>query len=331
MRKILVTGGAGFIGSYLVNRLSRENYIFVLDNFSSGTGLLLKKNENVKIVNSNLNKNILNYLIGKSDVVVHLASLVGVDVTIKNFKGVIQNLKNTVIITDLCKKYNKPIVYASSSDVYGLLGLIKRKKFKEDDLLVFQNSQRWNYAKVKSLEENYIKIKNIPYIIFRIFNTYGFGVDLKRPSRVFSSFLYSIIFHKPLIIYGDGNQKRAFCYIDDLVNGFILGINFVLKNHCRETFNIGNDKEIYSINQLKNIMISEAKKLKIIKQNLPVLYLPLEERGAKFIDIEFRQPDLSKIKKVLGYTPKISLREGVRLSLKNALKYKNKWKRILNS
>lgn len=327
--KILITGGAGFIGSYLSNALSQNNFVFILDDFSSGTGLLLKKNSNIKIYRSEINKDILENIVKNVDLIIHLASIVGVDITIKNFKKVIQNLKNTLILTKIAQKYNKPIIFSSSSDVYGLLGIFKKKSFKEDDFFVFEFSNRWNYAHVKCLEENVIRLSNLPFIIFRIFNTYGFGVDLKKPSRVFASFLYSIIFKKPITIFGRGNQKRAFCYVDDTVKGFILGVKYLIKNKCKETFNIGNDKEIYSINELKDLMIKIAKKLKILHEDIDVIYLPTKERGDIFTDIEFRKPDLSKIKNILGYEPKIDLKTGIELSFKKALKFKNKWIKLL--
>lgn len=263
--------------------------------------------------------------------IIHLASIVGVDVTIKNFDKVILNLKNTLLLTNLSKKHNKPIIFSSSSDVYGLLGIFKKRAFKEDDFLVFEFSNRWNYAHIKSLEENAIRLSGLPFIIFRVFNTYGFGVDLKKPSRVFSNFLYSIIFKKPLIIYGKGNQKRAFCYIDDTIRGFILGVNYLVKTNCREIFNIGNDKEICTLNNLKDLMLKTAKKMGILKEEIPVLYLPIEKRGDIFTDIEFRRPDLTKIKKILGYKPEINLKKGIVLSFKKALKFKKAWLKVLQS
>lgn len=332
-KKILITGGAGFIGSYLTNSLSgdKNNFIFVLDDFSSGTDLLLKKSSNIKVYKSTIKKDILEKITKNVDLIVHLASIVGVDVTIKNFKRVIQNLKNTLILTNIAKKYNKPIIFSSSSDIYGLLGVYKEKDFKEDDYLIFESSSRWNYAHIKCLEEEAIKLSNLPFIIFRIFNTYGFGMDLKKPSRVFSNFLYSIIFQKPIVIYGDGNQKRSFCYVDDTVRGFILGINYLMKNKCKEILNIGNNQEICSVNNLKDKMIKIAKKLNILTKELEVRYLPVKERGVIFTDIEFRKPDLSKIKKMLSYEPKINLDKGIELSFKKAIKFKNKWLKLLKS
>ncbi len=286
MVNILVTGGAGFIGSALVKKLSLNNSynIIVVDNLITGfkSNLSINKKNFFKIDINNFDDISKIFKKYKFEYVFHFAALVGVQRTQKKPLQVLKDIRGFENIFSLSSKYKiKRIFFSSSSEVYG------------EPVTIPQNEEttplnsRIPYAIVKNLGESfcktYLKEKKLSYTIFRFFNTYG-----KKQSAdfVISKFIKQAKFNKPIKIYGDGKQKRTFCYIDDTIEVILNCLkNNLYKN---DIINIGSDKEV-SMNELAKIIIKKTKsKSKIIHIK------PLKEG-----DMRRRKPDITKMKNII--------------------------------
>jgi len=298
MKKILVTGGAGFIGSSLVDKLLLKNYfIIIADDLSTGNLNNIKKNKKSKFIKCDVNdfnqiKKIFNNY--KIDYVFHFAACVGVIRTINNPIKVLNDIDGLKNIFFLSSKYKiKRIFFSSSSEVYG-----EGFKIPQNETTTPLNS-RLPYAVVKNIGESFCKSYNqeykLNYTIFRFFNTYG---PKQTENFVVSLFIKAALKNKNLTIYGKGNQSRTFCYIDDTIEAIMN--SFEKRIYINDIVNIGNDK-ITSINELakKIINITNSKsKIKKIK--------PLKEG-----DMFQRQPEISKMKKLLNRRL-TSLEQGIR-------------------
>ncbi|MBS4536517.1 SDR family oxidoreductase [Clostridium sp. D2Q-14] len=301
MRTILVTGGAGFIGSHIVDRLIENgDKVIIIDNLSTG------KKENINTRAIFYNKDIRDKDISeifeneKPEYLIHHAAQINVQQSIQNpvLDGDI-NILGTINLLENCRKYNiKKVIYASSAAVYGepeYLGIDENHPIKPIS----------NYGISKLTPEHYIKvyseIYNIRYNILRYANAYGIRQDPDGEGGVVSIFMNRILNKKSPKIFGDGNHTRDFIYVDDIVEANILA----LVNGDNEKINIGTGKSI-SIRKLFEIMNS------IIGYNLEVEYdIPREG------DIRHSYFNINKSKDSLGWEPKYSLEEG----LKNTIKY----------
>lgn len=307
MKKIIVTGGAGFIGSHLTIKLLNLGYkVTVLDNFNTGKKINLKsveKNKNLKIVKADIRneKKISKYFKG-IDCVVHLAAIAEIVPSIENPEDYFTtNVNGTLNILKLLNKYNiKKIVYAASSSCYGI-----PKKFPTNEDAII--SPEYPYALTKYMGEELIthwaKVYGINFISLRLFNVYG---PKSRTSgtygAVFGVFLAQKLANKPFTVVGDGSQKRDFVYVDDVVNAFVKSIKSKAKN---QIFNIGSDKA-YSINYLVSLL--KGKKIYIRKRP--------GEPDCTFADI-------TKAKKILQWKPKYDLKKGVNKLLLDISHWKN--------
>lgn len=306
-RKILVTGGAGFIASSLAEKLAedKENLVVVLDNLSTGNIDKLSHNsDNLRFIKADVNKyvEIMEVMLSyQFHYVFHYAAMVGVLRTQKNPIGVLDDIKGIENICRLSKNIGvRRVFYASSSEVYG-----EPVEFPQNVHTTPLNS-RIPYAIVKNLGEAFLKSYQkefgLNYTIFRFFNTYG---PKQSKDFVISKFLYAALNNHDITIYGDGSQTRTFCYIDDNIEACTkIAYNDLFIN---EVVNIGNSIET-SINELAEIIIRLTKsKSKII--NVP----PLAEG-----DMKRRCPDNSDMLKVLN-RKLISLEDGIRKILKTGL------------
>lgn len=306
-RKILVTGGAGFIASSLAEKLAedKENLVVVLDNLSTGNiDKLSHDSDNLRFIKADVNKyvEIMEVmLLYQFHYVFHYAAMVGVLRTQKNPIGVLDDIKGIENICRLSKNIGvRRVFYASSSEVYG-----EPVEFPQNAHTTPLNS-RIPYAIVKNLGEAFLKSYQkefgLNYTIFRFFNTYG---PKQSKDFVISKFLYAALNNHDITIYGDGSQTRTFCYIDDNIEACTkIAYNDLFIN---EVVNIGNSIET-SINELAEIIIRLTKsKSKII--NVP----PLAEG-----DMKRRCPDNSDMLKVLN-RKLISLEDGIRKILKTGL------------
>lgn len=306
-RKILVTGGAGFIASSLAEKLAedKENLVVVLDNLSTGNiDKLSHDSDNLRFIKADVNKyvEIMEVMLSyQFHYVFHYAAMVGVLRTQKNPVGVLDDIKGIENICRLSKNIGvRRVFYASSSEVYG-----EPVEFPQNAHRTPLNS-RIPYAIVKNLGEAFLKSYQkefgLNYTIFRFFNTYG---PKQSKDFVISKFLYAALNNHDITIYGDGSQTRTFCYIDDNIEACTkIAYNDLFIN---EVVNIGNSIET-PINELAEIIIRLTKsKSKII--NVP----PLAEG-----DMKRRCPDNSDMLKVLN-RKLISLEDGIGKILKTGL------------
>jgi UDP-glucuronate decarboxylase len=288
MKKILITGGAGNIGSSLAAALANnpDNQIVVVDNLLTGDiNKLPKKRENIIFIKADVNdfRDISSIMLSyKFDYVFHYAAVVGVARTLKNPKMVLDDIEGIKNILNLSKNSNvKKVFYSSSSEVYG--EPVEIPQFEDTTPL----NSRLPYAIVKNLGEAFIRSYQqefgLNYTIFRFFNTYG---PNQSTDFVIAKFIDSAINNKDISIYGDGSQTRTFCYIDDNLETVerILSEDLL----TNEVLNIGSDKEISILNLAEKVITLLNSKSKIV-------FLPPLAEG----DMTRRKPDIEKMMKVL--------------------------------
>jgi len=312
--KIIITGGAGFIGSSLARRLlSQGHIVYVIDNLS--TGLLsniydLQDNKDFIFIEEDILKYTdLSMLVQQCDIIYHLAASVGAELVEENPISAIEiNLHGTELILRLICKYNKRIIFLSTSEVYGKGVKIP---FEEEDDKILGNlkESRWGYAYSKSLGEilcfSYYKKYGTRVTIIRPFNTIGKN-QVETYGMVVPRFVRQAVFGKNITVQGDGEQTRCFGYVTDVVKG-IMDLSFAQKS-IGEVYNIGDDREI-SINAL-------AQKIKTMAQsNSDIVHLPYNSVFRKN-QKERRVPSLKKIQKCINYIPSISLEEGLEKIIK---------------
>jgi UDP-glucose 4-epimerase len=299
-KKSIVTGGAGFIGSNLVDRLVKEGHkVIVLDNFISGkkSNLLHHKKTNVQIINLDISKNInLNKYFKGADYVFHLAGLAEIAPSFKNPKKYfINNTLGTLNILEAAKKIKiKKFIYAASSSCYGIPKIVPTKETDNIDT-------KHPYALTKFLGEElvlkYAYIYGMPNISFRFFNVYGPRLNTESTyGAVFGNFLKQKKNKKPLTVVGNGMQKRDFIYVDDLIDAFLKITKSNLKN---KIYNLGSGKET-SINKITSLI--GGKKIFIPKRS--------GEPNRSCANI-------LKIKRDTNWRPKISIEEGVKRLFKS--------------
>ncbi|MGG3926633.1 NAD-dependent epimerase/dehydratase family protein [Metabacillus fastidiosus] len=320
--RILVTGGAGYIGSHLVERLLENGHsVISLDNLSTGRkdylNDVLTHPKHEFVYGSALDRTLLNDLLDKCDAVYHLAAVLGVKNTVENPLKVIEgNIDATRNILELAFPRKIKVIFSSTSEVYGKN---ENLPFYEDSdrVLGSASKHRWCYATAKALDEHlcfaYMD-KGLPIVILRYFNSYGPKALATQYGGVIPKFISAALENKPLYVYGDGTQTRCFTFIDDTVDGTILSLNY----EKSDVFNIGNNKSI-SINELA-IKIKE-----LTNSSSSIIHIPYEQAyGKGYEDTPSRIPDLSKVKKNLNYDPKISIDEGLKRTIKWYKNYKNK-------
>ena len=291
MNKILITGGAGFIGRELANYISNDinNYILIVDNLSTGDIKKIPKKGNVRFIKCDVNnrQGISEIMLAHHfDYVFHYAAMVGVNRTQKNPTKVLQDIDGIRNILELSKNTNvKRVFFSSSSEVYG-----EPVEFPQNEETTPLNS-RLPYAIVKNVGEAYLKSfqkeYGLDYTIFRFFNTYG---SCQSRDFVISKFLSAALQNKDITIYGDGSQTRTFCYINDNIEATVA-IAFRNK-HINEIVNIGSAKET-SIKELASLIIE------MTHSKSKIIYLPPLKEG----DMTRRKPDNSKMVKILGREP----------------------------
>lgn len=307
MKKILITGGAGFIGSCLAEKLARdpENHLVIVDDLTSGDleKVPHSKHDNIRFIKADVNvfEDISNIFFSfQPDYVFHYAALVGVKRTLANPVKVLNDVSGIKNLLNLSKSTGvKRIYYSSSSEVYG--EPVELPQHEETTPL----NSRLPYAIVKNIGEAYLKSYKqefgLDYTIFRFFNTYG---PKQSKEFVISKFLNRALKNADIEIYGDGSQTRTFCYIDDNVEATA---NAFYKNlFVNDVVNIGSDSEFTILELAKAIIKVTGSKSKIV--HLP----PLPEG-----DMTRRQPDASKMKQLLQ-KPFLPLEEGLRNILKDS-------------
>jgi UDP-glucose 4-epimerase len=304
--KVFVTGGAGFIGTYLVKSLNELGHdVVVFDNFSHSNDLFLKNNKNVTCIKGDiLNQNQLSKSIIKSDIVIHLAAQIDVERSIHDPKETFDiNVKGTENLLLSCVE-NKisNFIAISSAAVYGhAKNHSVEENFSMNPISPYGESKLMMEKKITQYSNDY----NLNCLCLRLFNVYGKG-QTDGYAGVITKFLEKIQNLEPLEIFGDGNQSRDFIYISDVINAIILSIKKI-ENKRGDCYNIGTEISI-SINELAKLMI------KLFSKNLEIIHVP-SKKG----DILFSKASMKKTKNELDFMPKTSLNEGL-MSLSKNLK-----------
>lgn len=305
--KILVTGGAGFIGSHLCERLVFEgHHVSVIDNFSTGRASNLAELSNSSnftlTEGSILDSRILNPLVNNADYVFHLAAAVGVFNIVNNpLASLVTNIRGTENVLEAAHSTKTPVFITSSSEVYGK-NISDSLKEDDDRILGSPVTLRWSYSEAKAIDESlayaYFVEKQLETRIVRFFNTVG-PRQLGAYGMVVPRFVMAALRNEPITIYGDGNQTRCFAHVYDVIDA-VCAIAFA-DNTIGKVINIGNDFEI-SINELAQKVITET------NSNSKVVYVPYAEAyGDGFEDMERRVPNITLINQLIGWKPKRDL------------------------
>ena len=299
--RVLITGGAGFIGSYLCEAyLSRGDEVYVIDNLSTGSLVNIEPFSRHPLFHfvhdTILNRDIMLELTGICDVIAHLAAAVGVKLIIDEpLESIHTNIVGTEIVLELANKFRKKTFIASTSEVYGRNSQVP---LHETDARIYGSTHiaRWSYAATKAMDEflalAYYRTKQLPIIIARFFNTVG-PRQTGRYGMVIPRFVVQALRNEPITVFGDGNQTRNFTYVGDVVRGIVGLIDE--PRAIGDIFNVGGDGEI-SINDLA------ARVKSITRSASPILHVPYDEAYQEgFEDMERRVPDISKIADLIGY------------------------------
>ena len=310
--KVLITGGAGFIGSHLAERMLKDGHeVFVFDDMSTGdldNVHHLEGNEKFHMkVGSVLDREALEPLFAEADLVYHLAAAVGVNYVIENpLHALTTNIRGTEIVLELANRKKTRVLIASTSEVAGKKN--GKALFSEDDdrLLGPTTVTRWNYSTSKAVDEMlglaYWREKKLPVVIVRFFNVIG---PRQSPNygMVVPRFVKQALLGHPITVYNDGEQKRCFTDIEDAIDGLMdLGVH---PDAPGEIFNLGGNAETNEIS-IKSL----AGKVKdLTESDSPIEYVPYEKAFAKgsYEDLNYRVPDLTKIRSYTGYDPSVSL------------------------
>lgn len=309
MERFLITGGCGFIGSYLCEELIKQNKnVIVIDDLSTGSLkniLNLIKHPNFSIfIDTILNQYMIEELIKKVDFVFHLAAVVGVKKVMENpIDSIIVNIEGTYNVLKFCAKHRKKVLITSTSEVYGKNINVP---FSEDADIVIGSpkKKRWSYACTKAIDEflsfAFSEEYGLPVIIVRLFNTVG-PRQTGRYGMVIPRFVKQALSGNDITVFGDGEQSRCFIHIKDVIN-FLLEL--IEKDESYgEVFNIGSNEEL-KIKELAFLVKEMAKsnsKIKFIK--------PEEVYNSGFEDMTRRIPDLTKIKKLIRFEPEYTIKE----------------------
>lgn len=305
--KILITGGAGFIGSHLAEALLEGgDEVWVIDNLSTGRLENLDKviqNPRFHLtVETIMNEKVMEELISKVDQIYHLAAAVGVKLIMdKPLETIETNVRGTEIVLQIANKYKRKVLIASTSEIYG--NHVEHTLSENDNRILGPvMKRRWAYASSKTLDEflalAYSLEKKLPVVIARIFNTVG-PRQVGQYGMVLPNFVQAALLGKPIRVYGDGKQSRSFNHVSDTVAALIGLMNEPKAEG--DVFNVGNGEEI-TIEDL-------AKKVQKMTHSLsPIEYISYEVAyGTGFEDMKRRTPNIKKIQTLIGYTPRMSL------------------------
>ena len=303
--KYLVTGGAGFIGSYLVEKLmARGDQVVVFDNLSTGSASNLSGIKNkIKFEQGDiLNKEAVDKLVSESDFVVHLAAALGVfNIVNKPLESLKTNLQGSEVVLEACDKYRKPVLIASTSEIYGKNDKVPLNE-EDDRIIGHPLKSRWSYSEAKAVDESlayfYYLENKLPIRIIRFFNTVG-PRQVGHYGMVVPRFVSAALKNEPLSVYGSGDQIRCFCHVNDAVQALLLAMDS--EKAVGEVYNVGNNQQISIIELAKKVIELTGSSSTIEK----IAYDKAYPEG--FEDMQRRVPDISKIKQVLGWTPEINI------------------------
>ena len=303
--KYLITGGAGFIGSHLAEKLiARGDQVNVFDNLSTGSASNLSEiRSQVEFEQGDIqDKALIDRLVANSDYVVHLAAALGVfNIVDKPLESLKTNLQGSEIVLEAADKYKKPVLIASTSEVYGKNDKVPLNE-EDDRIIGHPLKSRWSYSEAKAVDESlayfYYLENKLPVRIVRFFNTVG-PRQVGNYGMVVPRFVSAALKNQPLQVYGNGDQIRCFCHVDDAVRALLLVVDS--DKAVGEVFNVGNNQQI-------SIMELARKVIEITDSKSTIEKVAYEEAYPEgFEDMQRRVPDISKIKRVLDWAPEINL------------------------
>jgi UDP-glucose 4-epimerase len=313
--RILVTGGAGFIGSNLVDTLMEQGHeVTVLDNLSVGKVSNIEHHldsDRFHFVNGSiLDLSTLERLVRQTDLVYHLAAVVGVKYVVEDpLQGIITNVRGTENVLELAFKYWAKTVVASSSEIYGKSDQVPLGE-DSDRLLGPTTVNRWSYSDAKAIDEYFALAyaqKGLPVSVVRYFNAYGPRLDPRGYGSVIAKFITQALIGKPLTVYDDGEQTRCFTYVRDAVEGTMRAAT--VREAAGQVFNIGSNREM-TINQLAALIVE------LTDSASEVVHLPYAEAyGPDFEETRRRVPDVSRAREFLDFETPTSFREGLKRTI----------------
>ncbi|MDO8732885.1 MAG: GDP-mannose 4,6-dehydratase [Actinomycetota bacterium] len=307
--RTLVTGGAGFIGSHLVDRLVEQgDSVVILDDLSTG------RHENIRqhadnpqvefILGSILKADVVDAAMANVERVFHLAAAVGVNLIVQRpLESLATNVRGSDIVLEKCHKYGRKVLVTSTSEIYGK-NTSDALNEEDDRILGSPLKSRWSYSAAKSIEEvlayGYWSEKGLPTVIARLFNTVG-PRQVGQYGMVVPRLVDQALRNAPITVFGDGTQTRCFCHVGDSVTA-LIGL---MENREAEgrVFNVGNAKEISMMNLARAIREQ-------LGSDSEITLVPYEQAyGAGFEDMQRRRPDLSRIFELLGWEPQLTLEQ----------------------
>jgi len=307
--RVLITGGAGFIGSHLSEAyLQRGDEVFVIDDLSTGS---IENIRHLKdharfhyTIDSIHNQPVTAELVDQCDVIFHLAAAVGVKLIVESpVRTIENNVHGTEVVLSLANKKKKKVLVASTSEVYGLSAEVP---FREDGNLVMgaTNKGRWSYACSKAIDEflalAYWREKKLPTIVVRLFNTVG-PRQTGQYGMVIPTFVKQALAGRPITVYGSGKQSRCFCYVGDVVGALVRLMD--AEDSVGEVFNIGSNQEISILDLAKRVK-------ELTDSDSEIVFVPYDEAYEEgFEDMPRRIPDTSKVNKLVGFKPEKRLDE----------------------
>ena len=311
--RILVTGGAGYIGSHLVDRLVHLNHeVTVIDDLSTGNLTNLQAvHSDIRFVEATiLDADIVDTLVAGADVVFHLAAAVGVGHIIEQpLRSLVINTKGAENVITACVKHDRKLLLASTSEIYGKTA---KMPMSEDDDRVLGSTTiaRWGYSTAKAIDEHLALAHaqhGLRMSIVRYFNSYGPRLDPRGYGSVVANLMRQAIDNEPLTVHGDGSQTRCFTYVDDTVEG-TLRAALDLRGEG-QIFNVGNDHETSIIDLATTIIAMTG-------SSSAVQHISYEQRfGKGFEDTKRRIPDVQRARTVLDFNAGISLQDGLQRTL----------------
>ena len=311
--RTLVTGGAGYIGSHLVDRLVHLNHeVTVIDDLSTGNLTNLEAvHSDIRFVEATiLDADIVDTLVGDADVVFHLAAAVGVGHIIEQpLRSLVINTKGAENVITACVKHDRKLLLASTSEIYGKTA---KMPMSEDDDRVLGSTTiaRWGYSTAKAIDEHLALAHaehGLRMSIVRYFNSYGPRLDPRGYGSVVANLMRQAIDNEPLTVHGDGSQTRCFTYVDDTVEG-TLRAALDLRGEGK-IFNVGNDHETSIIDLATTIIAMTG-------SSSAVQHISYEQRfGKGFEDTKRRIPDVQRARTVLDFNAGVSLQDGLQRTL----------------
>jgi len=310
--KILVTGGAGFIGSHLADRLlDMKDEVYAIDDLSTGS---LKNVEHLEdntsfhlVVDTVLHEAVMNELVFKCDQIYHMAAVVGVkQIMNRPVETLETNVKGTEMVLRLANRHKKKVLIASTSEVYGKVMDGENSCLLTEDtdrLMGSTTKRRWAYACSKALDEflalAYHEEKKLPVVVARLFNTVG-PRQTGQYGMVIPNFVQKALIDKPIVVHGDGTQSRSFTHVSDVVEALI---DLMAEPRAEGlVVNVGGTEEV-TIKDLAQLVKEMS------GSDSEIEYIPYEKAyGPGFEDMKRRCPDIGRIKELIGFEPKVDLR-----------------------